>query len=207
MAPEEDSDDVFGAEYDRREFREMCELFGFDVTPPGTPEEPAAGYDMRLNLAAGGLPPADMSFDDAKPRRSVLSRLSACGVVSFALGALSMMVWIQMPPIASHPEYKTWYEMSVAEDEAVGLCMRLHGVKLLTCGCFYDWGPCDIFHPTESCAPDTNASRLCHLPLTVHKLRQLDWFDKWWALLSSREPAAVATVKQWQEVYLHPLYR
>ena len=42
MAPEEDSDDIFGAEYDRREFREMCELFGFDVTPPGTPEEPAA---------------------------------------------------------------------------------------------------------------------------------------------------------------------
>ena len=42
MAPEEDKDDILGAEYDRREFREMCELFGFDVTPPGTPEEPAA---------------------------------------------------------------------------------------------------------------------------------------------------------------------
>ena len=42
MAPEEDEDDILGAEYDRREFREMCELFGFDVSPPGTPEAPAA---------------------------------------------------------------------------------------------------------------------------------------------------------------------
>ena len=35
MAAEEDSDDIFGAEYDRREFREMCELFGFDVLAHG----------------------------------------------------------------------------------------------------------------------------------------------------------------------------
>ena len=57
MAPEEDSDDVFGAEYDRREFREMCELFGFDVTPPGTPEEPAA--------APAPAPAAPPAPDDA----------------------------------------------------------------------------------------------------------------------------------------------
>ena len=57
MAPEEDEDDIFGAEYDRREFREMCELFGFDITPPGTPEEPAA--------APAPAPTAPPAPDDA----------------------------------------------------------------------------------------------------------------------------------------------
>ena len=57
MAPEEDSEDIFGAEYERREYREMCELFGFDVTPPGTPEEPAA--------APAPAPAAPPAPDDA----------------------------------------------------------------------------------------------------------------------------------------------
>ena len=84
------------------------------------------------------------------------------------------------------------------EDEAVGLCMRLRNVRLVTCRCFYDWGPCDINNPAASCAPDTNASKICHLPLTVHKMRQLSWFDGWWKLLSAREPAALAALAQWQ---------
>lgn len=87
------------------------------------------------------------------------------------------------------------------EDEAVGLCMRLHRVRLVTCGCFYDWGPCNI-HATDSCAADTNASRLCHLPLTVHKLRQTSWFDGWWRLLAAREPAALAALNQWATTHV-----
>ena len=71
-------------------------------------------------------------------------------------------------------------------------------VRLLTCACFYDWGPCDIFHPGQSCAPDTNRSRLCHFPLTVHKLRQLSWYDGWWRLLSEREPVALAALEKWE---------
>ena len=82
------------------------------------------------------------------------------------------------------------------EDEAVGLCMRLYRMRLVTCGCFYDWGPCDITHP-ESCRADTNESRLCRLPLTVHKLRQVSWFDGWWRMLSNREAAHLAEVDQW----------
>lgn len=66
------------------------------------------------------------------------------------------------------------------EDEAVGLCMLLRRVRLVTCDCFYAWGP------------DANASRRCRLPLTVHKLRRLAWFDDWWARLSPLEPAALA---------------
>jgi hypothetical protein len=84
------------------------------------------------------------------------------------------------------------------EDEAVGLCMHLHGVRLLTCGCFYDWGPCDIFNPVRSCAPDTNASKICHLPLSVHKLRKIEWYDGWWRFLSAREPAALAAFGRWE---------
>ena len=76
--------------------------------------------------------------------------------------------------------------------------MRLRNVRLVTCRCFYDWGPCDINNPAASCAPDTNASRICHLPLTVHKMRQLSWFDGWWRLLAAREPAALAALARWQ---------
>ena len=84
------------------------------------------------------------------------------------------------------------------EDEAVGLCMRLHNVRLVTCGCFYDWGPCDINKFGRSCAPDTNASRICHLPLTVHKLRQVGWFDGWWEHLSTRIPPAMKALNGWK---------
>ena len=57
MAPEEDEDDILGAEYERREYREMCELFGFDVSPPGTPEETA--------VAPAPAPAAPPAPDDA----------------------------------------------------------------------------------------------------------------------------------------------
>ncbi len=84
------------------------------------------------------------------------------------------------------------------EDEAVGLCMLLRGVRLTTCGCFYDWGPCDIINKPEGCHADTDASKLCRLPLTVHKLRQLEWFDGWWRLLSAREPRALDELDRWE---------
>ena len=83
------------------------------------------------------------------------------------------------------------------EDEAVGLCMHSRRVRLVTCACFYDWGPCDINRPA-TCAADTPSSRLCHLPLSVHKLRQVSWYDGWWNLLSSREPTALAALRTWQ---------
>ena len=53
----DDSDAIFEAEYERREYREMCELFGFDISPPGTPEEPAA--------APAPAPAAPPAPDDA----------------------------------------------------------------------------------------------------------------------------------------------
>ena len=99
-----------------------------------------------------------------------------------------------------HDRLRDGAEPQLFEDEAVGLCMRLRGVRLVTCGCFYDWGPCDINRPS-SCSADTNASRLCHLPLTVHKLRQLSWFDGWWQLLAAREPHALSALQSWQRTH------
>lgn len=78
------------------------------------------------------------------------------------------------------------------EDEAVGLCMYLHRVRLVTCRCFYDWGPCDIANPMRECKVNTKESKLCRLPLTVHKLRKLEWYDGWWAFLAPREARALA---------------
>ena len=66
MAPEEDSEDIFGAEYDRREFREMCELFGFDVSPPGTPEEPAAAPAPAPAAPPAPDDAAEISEEDAR---------------------------------------------------------------------------------------------------------------------------------------------
>jgi hypothetical protein len=31
----------------------------------------------------------------------------------------------------------------------------------------------------------------------VHKLKKLEWFDRWWSLLSKREPAALAELDAW----------
>eukprot|EP00900_Chrysochromulina_parva_P012992 jgi/Chrpa1/21694/Chrysochromulina_OHIO_Genome00001102-RA len=58
--------------------------------------------------------------------------------------------------------------------------------------CFYDWGPCDIADPMRECKINTKESTLCRLPLTVHKLRRLEWYDGWWAFLAPREARALA---------------
>ena len=79
------------------------------------------------------------------------------------------------------------------EDEAVGLCMALHRVRLITCPCIYDWGPCDIhYHLRHECRVDLNTSRVCRLPLTIHKLRKVEWYDLWWEFLTPREPRFLA---------------
>jgi hypothetical protein len=118
-----------------------------------------------------------------------------------ALGALAAGACLERAA-AAVARHDGAAEPMLFEDEAVGLCMALHDVRLVTCGCFYDWGPCDITRPTapppHGCAPDTNASRLCHLPLTVHKLRKLAWFDGWWQLLAARQQPAMAALEHWQ---------
>ena len=88
------------------------------------------------------------------------------------------------------------------EDEAVGLCMYLHRVRLVTCRCFYDWGPCDIADPMRECKVNTKESNLCRLPLTVHKLRKLEWYDGWWAFLAPREARALAQLDAYNAAVL-----
>ena len=32
----------------------------------------------------------------------------------------------------------------------------------------------------------------------MHKLKKLEWFDGWWRLLASREPAALSEIGSWE---------
>eukprot|EP00966_Prymnesium_polylepis_P247995 5734386-Prymnesium_polylepis.2 len=90
--------------------------------------------------------------------------------------------------------------LQLFEDETVGLCMHLRRVPLVTCACFYDWGPCGIGDPS-TCRADTNESRLCRAPLSVHKLRELSWYDGWWRFLASREQASLDALDRWQAAH------
>ncbi len=74
----------------------------------------------------------------------------------------------------------------MAEDELVGLCMLVHRVRLVSCDCFYQYGPCDVrdFH---SCSDDRPSSKLCSLPLSVHKLKRAAWYQPWFTFLKLRE--------------------
>lgn len=152
---------------------------------------------------------ASLAFSSSPSSVAAASAQPSCGsdVASYAQGgaygfdraALDLLVADRCMELAANAaRAHNPKEPLLFEDETVGLCMRLRKVRLLTCACFYDWGPCDIFHPGQSCAPDTNRSRLCHFPLTVHKLRQLSWYDGWWRLLSEREPVALAALEKWE---------
>lgn len=82
------------------------------------------------------------------------------------------------------------------EDETVGLCMHLQRVRLIRCGCFYQYGPCNCYN-FSSCFRADGASRpnVCHLPLTIHKLKKAEWFHRWWRMLSAREPSMLAAFR------------
>ena len=83
------------------------------------------------------------------------------------------------------------------EDEAVGLCMHSHRVPLINVPCFYDWGPCDCFN-ASSCRAGTPRSKLHRLPLSVHKLRQVSWYEAWWQMLAPREPTHLRELALWE---------
>lgn len=67
-----------------------------------------------------------------------------------------------------------------AEDATLGVCMAALGVPLLRCSCFFAWGPCNCNNAT-SCV-----GRLCRRPITIHKIKRLEWFDMWWRILTRR---------------------
>ena len=96
--------------------------------------------------------------------------------------------------------------LQLFEDETVGLCMHLRRVPLLTCNCFYDWGPCNIGDPT-TCRADTNETRLCRLPLSVHKLRELAWYDGWWTFIAGREQAGLKALDRWETAHRRSLQK
>ena len=74
----------------------------------------------------------------------------------------------------------------LAEDELVGLCMRLYHVPLIHCDCFYQYGPCDV-NNFSTCEDNTPGSRLCRLPISIHKIRRAAWYRPWFEQLRARE--------------------
>ena len=58
---------------------------------------------------------------------------------------------------------------------------------LHACGCLHFWGPCDVFHAVKDCV-----NKLCYLPITVHKMKRVEWYASWWQFLSGREAEQLA---------------
>lgn len=71
------------------------------------------------------------------------------------------------------------------EDATVGLCALALGIPLVNCKCFHAWGPCNIYN-TSSCNDHMAKSHLCRYPITIHKLRKVDWYRRWWTFLRLR---------------------
>jgi hypothetical protein len=128
---------------------------------------------------------------------------AAGGVYGFSRAALALIVGSddQMPPsgsclhdaAAAVQAYRdAGHRIAhMAEDELVGLCMQLHSVPLVECPCFYQYGPCDV-HNFTTCADGTRSSRLCRLPISIHKLKRVSWYKPWFEQLRRREPQNLA---------------
>ena len=86
--------------------------------------------------------------------------------------------------VATPPPYM---HVRLPEDWVVGLTMHLRGVALHACGCFHFWGPCDVFNAVKDCV-----NKLCYLPITVHKMKRVEWYASWWQFLSGREAEQLA---------------
>ena len=79
-----------------------------------------------------------------------------------------------------------YMHVRLPEDWVVGLTKHLQGVALHACGCFHFWGPCDVFNAVKDCV------KLCYLPITVYKMKRVEWYASWWQFLSGREAEQLA---------------
>lgn len=142
-----------------------------------------------------------------RERRTPFASYAAGGVYGFSGAALDLIVEGRERPRASPPPPPSCLHEAAAavqrykasghriahsaEDELIGLCMHLHRVPLVQCGCFYQYGPCDVNNWT-TCRDGTPESRLCRLPLSVHKIRKVGWYRPWFSQLLAREPVHLA---------------
>ena len=53
------------------------------------------------------------------------------------------------------------------------------------------YGPCDV-NNFSTCEDNTPTSRLCRLPLSIHKIRRAAWYRPWFEQLRAREGAHLA---------------
>jgi len=140
----------------------------------------------------GVLLRANWSRADAAALRGQELSYAAGGLYGFDVSALRLIARSDCLAEAAGA-VATFGARHVAEDELVGLCMLRHRVRLVSCECFYQYGPCDC-HNFSSCADDLPGSRLCRLPLSIHKLKRPTWFLPWWRYLREREASHLREV-------------
>lgn len=169
----------------------------------------AAANGARLQqssvTASEAQPPLDHR-SSRRERRTPFASYAAGGVYGFSGAALDLIVEGRERPASPPPPPSCLHEAAAAvqrykasghriahsaEDELIGLCMHLHRVPLVQCGCFYQYGPCDVYNWT-TCRDGTPESRLCRLPLSVHKIRKVGWYRPWFSQLLAREPVHLA---------------
>lgn len=73
---------------------------------------------------------------------------------------------------------KKKYCLNKLEDVAVGACISLHNISFTSHRCFFAWGPCNIYQPW------TCEKKICEHTLSIHKLKNIEWYRLWWKFLS-----------------------
>ena len=70
------------------------------------------------------------------------------------------------------------YCLNKLEDVAVGACVALNNISFTSNPCFFAWGPCNIYKP------DACAHKMCNRTLSIHKLKNVEWYRLWWKFLT-----------------------
>jgi hypothetical protein len=131
--------------------------------------------NQPVSYAAGGL----YGFN-----RAALARVAAPGAQCLPEAAAAVTAYRDAGHRIAH----------MAEDELVGMCMLAARVRLVSCECFYQYGPCDCHNVSGTCADGTHETRICRLPLSIHHVKRAAWYLPWWKALTEREVTHLADV-------------
>lgn len=97
------------------------------------------------------------------------------------------------------PPCEAPYAVHRAEDAALGLCMRLHLVRLIECGCFHPSpdAACNQLQPNASKSSQCG-NNICRFPIVVHYLKDPASWPGWWEWLNERSNQNADGLLSWQ---------
>ena len=87
---------------------------------------------------------------------------------------------------------------ATSEDAALGLCMHLKQVPLLTCAAFHGDPPCNLPRNGSKCNDGRRNARLARFPVSVHKLKQAPLMWSWWTALMQRDEQHGQELRKWR---------